>query len=225
MKKHLKSLGLSIGLMLSLMCGQAAAVSIFVDAAPNKYGSPDYAAWEAAAFTAAADGSFINMANSSDPAYAGSTDFTIEDEVVYSFSDLGSRLTWIYWIPQITVAEIEAAGSLQVSLLNEWDGSASDFYLDYYGDTWLTPGSIMDFNGGVIGSAGMAYWGANGVNTQEALDADIAEWGSVSESWQFRVRYEDEIYSLTSNRAAVVSEPTALALLAGGLLMLRLRRK
>ena len=51
------------------------AVSLYVDAAPNKYGSPDYASWETSAFAAAANGTFVNMASSYNPANAGTTNF------------------------------------------------------------------------------------------------------------------------------------------------------
>jgi hypothetical protein len=195
---------------------QAAMVDIFVDSAPNVYGSPDYAAWEAAAFAAAADGSFINMANSANPGFAGTTQFMLADEVVYSFGDLGHRLTWVYWIPGATVADLE--GLLEVSLINTWDGDVDDFYLSYYGSTWLTPTKIYNYYDdtgeeilGVVGIAGMAWWGAHNVNTQEALDADMAAWSPVDESWEFKVRLDGEETSLVSTRSAT-PEPASMLL-------------
>ena len=68
-----------------------------------------------------------------------------------------------------------------------------------------------------IGTAGMAWWGAYGVNTQDALDADLANWGQADESWIFTVKLDNTEYSLTSNREgipAVVPAPGAI-LLAG----------
>ncbi|NMH60771.1 PEP-CTERM sorting domain-containing protein [Alteromonas ponticola] len=213
-----------LGFTLTLSQAHASVVSIFVDAAPNKFGSPDYSAWEANAFAAAADGTFVNMSNSLNSDNWGTTNFEIEDEVVYSFGDLGSRLTWVYFISDTTVEELDAADNFAVSLLNTWDGEESDFYMEYYGSTWLEPGSWQNYNGGVIGTAGMAYWGAQDINTQEALDSDIAAWGAAAESWEFRVRFDDDITSLTSNRIASVPEPSGIALLAAAILLLTRRK-
>lgn len=216
------------GLVGSAGANALPAVSIYVDAAPNVYGSPAYPAWQAAAFAAAADGTFVNMANGTNPANDGTTDFEIQDEVVYSFGDLGKRLTWVYWIPDKTIAEL--TGKFQVSLINIWDGDELDFYLDYYGSTWLQPSKWVDYDkdgdsiaDGVIGTAGMAWWGAYGLNTQQALDADIAAWITVCEDWIFTARLLDdngaviETASLTSHRDAV-AEPATLLLLGAGLL-------
>lgn len=200
----------------------AGCINLYVDAAPNAYGSPDYAPWQTAAFAAVVDGTFANMASSINPANAGTTDFEIQDEVVYSFGDLGKRLTWIYWIEDTTIAELE--GNFEISLINYWgDDPVYDFYLDYYGSTWLEPTKWIEYEGGVIGTAGMAWWGAYGVNTQEALDADIASWGSVDEDWIFTARILNDngavvcCNSITSTREAVpVPAPGALLLAAMG---------
>lgn len=195
---------------------------LYVDAAPNVYGSPDYAPWQDAAFAAAANGTFVNMISSKNAANVGTTNFEIQDEVVYSFGDLGKRLTWVYWMQGQTKAGLD--GRLEVSLLNTWDGTPSDFYLDYYGSTWLTPSKIYDYDidgdgttDGVVGLAGMAWWGAYQVNTQEALDADIAAWGLASETWEFKVKLDGKIFSLTSYRDPV-PEPSTMVLFSLGLM-------
>lgn len=108
--------------LLFAQCG----VSLFVDSAPNASGSPDYSAWKANAYAAAAGGTFVNMVNGINPANIGTKNFEIEDEVVYSFGDLGKRLHWIYWIPNTTIAELD--GRFQISLFNIWDGDVLDFY-------------------------------------------------------------------------------------------------
>jgi len=216
MKKF--SVLLAAGLLLLGMGNPAFSytVNLYVDAAPNVYGSPDYAGWQANAFATAVDGSFVNMASSINPCNVGTTNFDIEDEVVYSFGDLGRRLTWIYWVPDATIAEL--TGKFEISVFNYWDGEELDFYDYYYGSTWQIPTKWEEYAGGVIGTAGMAWWGAYGVNTQEALDADLAAWGSVDEDWIFTARLDGQEYSITSYRdAAPVPEPSTFLLFGAGL--------
>ena len=201
--------------LIFAQCG----VSLFVDSAPNAYGSPDFPAWKANAYAAAVGGTFVNMINGINPANIGTSNFEIEDEVVYSFGDLGKRLHWIYWIPNTTTTLLD--GRFQISLFNIWDGDVLDFYQDYYGSTWLQPTSWENYNGGVIGTAGMAWWGAYGVNTPEALAADIAEWGQSEETWIFTAKLDGIECSITSYRAPI-PEPGTILLLGSGFLGLGL---
>lgn len=200
------------GVLLMMPCPAAAqgspAVYIYVDAAPNAYGEAGYPAWQAAAFAAASTGTFVNMANGTIPCNVGTTNFEIEDDTVYSFGDLGKRLTWVYWIPGYTKAQL--TGAIEVALFNTWDGDVLDFYDDYYGSTWLVPSKISDYDAdadgdidGVVGVAGMAWWGAYGVNTPEALESDLAAWGASRESWDFQVKLFGTVYTHTSNRKPV----------------------
>ena len=212
----------------------AATVALYVDSAPNAYGSPDYPAWRDAAWAGAAAGTFVNMAHSVNPANVGTLRFDIRDEVVTSFGDLGRRLTWVYWVPGETRDQLQ--GRLQIALFNTWDGQTSDFYADSYGQTWLQPASWVDYDAdgdgatdGVVGAAGMAWWGAYGVNTPEALEQDLAQWGQVGETWQFRLRLDGQEHELVSTRPpmALVPEPVVAATVSAALLglLLYLRRR
>jgi hypothetical protein len=206
MKKVL--FGVVLAMFAVAVPSSAAEVFLYVDAAPNVYGSPDYPGWLEAAYSTAAGGTFINMMNSVNACNVNTTDIEIEDEVVYSFGTLGKRLTWIYWVPGETIESL--TGNFEISLLNTWDGELLDFYLDYYGQTWLEPTKWVEYDAdgdtipdGVIGIAGMAWWGAYGVNTPEALEADLAAWGTARETWEFRVKLFGEITSITSERRPV----------------------
>jgi hypothetical protein len=211
----------------------AAPVPIYVDSAPNVYGSPDYPGWQENAFTAVAAGTFINMSNGINAGNIGTTNFEIQDEVVYSFGDLGKRLHWMFFIEGETVAGLEGTNRFQISLTNIWDGAVLDFYDYYYGNTWLEPANWVDYDAdndgvidGVMGTAGMAWWGAYGVNTQAALDADMAAWALSEEYWVFTARFDGDESSLTSYRAAVPEPATLILFSAGlaGLMGARIRR-
>jgi len=212
--------------ILLTLTGSAFAftVNLYVDAAPNVYGSPYYQPWQDATFAAVANGSFVNMSNGVNPDNVGTTNFQIKDEVVYSFGDLGSRLTWIYWIPNATINEL-ISSSFQISLTNIWDGESMDFYDYYYGSTWMQPSKWVEYESGVIGTAGMAWWGAYGVNTTEALIADISSWKLAAEDWIFTAKVDGAEYSITSQRAPT-PEPGTFILAGLGLLgLVCFRRK
>lgn len=206
---------------------KATTISLYVDSAPNVYGSPNYAPWFSAAEAGAANGTFVNMANGINPANVGTTNFEIQDEVVYSFRDLGKRLTYLAWMPGIDAATA-LGNNLQIRLENWWDGSYEDFYADYYGSSWITPSNVFNYNDGVNNGSivvfGMAWWGAYGVNTQAALDSDLSLWSTVGEKWKASVRMDDGTYtyltSVKSNREGTspVPEPTTMLMFGTGLI-------
>ena len=188
----------------------AGPVYLFVDTGPNVYGSPAYSAWQDAAYAAATSGTFINMAGSVIQCNAGTTNFEVEDEVVYSFGDRGKRLAFIYWIPGETRQNLDDNDAFKISLMNTWDGEVLDVYAFYYRQTWLEPESWQDYDvdgdgqtDGVIGVAGMAWWGAYGMNTPAELEGNLAEWGASREFWEFKADLRGQISSIKVYRKPV----------------------
>ncbi len=203
---------------------RAITVDVYVDAAPNASGSPNYAPWWAAAQAAAVNGTFVNMANSTDPANAGTLLFNINDCFVYSFGDLGKRLQFVYWLPGETKADL-LAKNFQIGIDLLWDGT---LYSDWaYGTDWVTPISFSDYSGGVIGTAGIGIWGAFGVNTQAALDADIAAYQPYTNAFNFRIKTDtDGAMTLMTVTQRTPDAASTLGLMALGLgLVAACRRK
>lgn len=223
--------GLVAAGLMAAACVHAALVDIYVDAAPNVFGSPAYAPWAANARSTASDGTFVNMANSANPNNAGTTNFQLEDMVVYSFGDLGRRLSWVYFVPNETVASL--TGRIEIALSYDWDGTTYDAYQDLYGSTWIAPtmANLVEINGGVVGIAGWAWWGAYGVNTQAALDADLAAWRPYQGDLTFRVRLLDDAGAVEGEAALTAQHndaPEPGTLVLAGLAMIaaaRVRRR
>ncbi|HLP78729.1 MAG TPA: hypothetical protein VK327_17635 [Candidatus Paceibacterota bacterium] len=207
-----------------LLTANATSINLYVDAAPNVYGSPNYASWWSDAKAQVSAGTFVNMQHSSNPANAGSTRFEITDSVVYSFGDLGKRLHFVYWIPGESVASLTAK-NFQIGMSYQWGGVTYDFYQEYYGTTWLTPGSWIDYNGGVIGSAGFAWWGAYGTNTQAALDQDLSDWDPLQGNITFTARENDGTTASITALHGVPDGGTTFGLLFAGCSLIGILRR
>lgn len=208
--KFLRILAVAAVLVVEFI-GSAQAISLYVDAAPNVYGSPDYAAWLESSKAAAVNGTFVNMQHSADTTNIGTQNFAIQDAVVYSFGDLGKRLHFMYWIPNTTVAQL--AGNFQMSILYQWDGVTYDYYNDNYGQTWIQPSSWTNYNGGVIGTAGFAWWS----QTPAELANDYAAWDAAQGNITFYTRLNDETTAITAYHPDAVPEPSTVALLGFGI--------
>ncbi|WP_286232693.1 PEP-CTERM sorting domain-containing protein [Thalassotalea sediminis] len=203
---------------------------IYVDSGPNAYGSPDWSSWLDSAYNDIANGTFVNMRSSSNAANEGTLNFEMQDGVVYSFDDLGKRMQYFYWLPGQTLDSV--AGMFEVSLLADWDGTWYDIYNNTAPgtQTWVEPTSWIEFNGGVIGTSGMAWWGAYGFNNasdpaeaQAALMSDYAAWEGSMGDFQFCARSgNNESCLLSEINPARVPEPSSILLF--GLSLLGLAR-
>jgi len=149
------------GVILLALASQAAA-DLYVDSAPNAYGSPDFAPWWSAAQTDVVAGTFQNM-RSGALGTPGVLEMSPYDEIVYSTGDLGKRIHWIYWLPGETVADLD--GKFQTRYIVDWDGvqytydwGVGDHVVATADNGWIQPTRWTDYAGGVIGSFGEAWW-------------------------------------------------------------------
>ncbi|MHB9038371.1 MAG: PEP-CTERM sorting domain-containing protein [Armatimonadota bacterium] len=226
-------LGTLLTILLLATAVSASSVYLYADTAPNKYGSPNWASWWATAKSDVVAGTFTNMRSGT---YPGTNLFLPQDELVYSFGDLGHRLHWIYWIPDTTINSLRT--NFEVKLAIDWGGD--DYALDWSTNGWLTdgpnagwtePGSWEEYNGGVIGSLGLAFW--------PSTPAEIVSLTGEINSYQTFARgtvrlensngdWETESVQL-QNATAAVPEPASVVLAILGLAPIagfaKLRRK
>ena len=209
----------------------ATTVNLYVDSAPNVYGSPNWAPWWAQTKTDVVEGRFQNLRTGT---YPGTLVIDPYDEIVYSTGDLGKRLHWIYWVPGKTTSELN--NKFQVKWVIDWEGVNWTYDWNTWGWTadgpeegWVQPGSWENYSGGVIGTFGFAWWASddvappgdtNGNPYDETNQADIDALRSlVFNSQTFAegyVRYRESDSSpwqVTSLRVTIPDGGSSLALM------------
>jgi hypothetical protein len=220
-----------IVMLLAVVPGAiAGSVDLYVDSAPNAYGSLAYPAWRDSAYQNAADGSFVNMANGTFP---NSTVFDPVDAIVYSTGDGGKRLSWAYFVEGATVASL--TGKFEVRTVADWDGVAYTY--DWGSGTtveatadngWSQPLSWIDFtyagHTGVVGIFGNAWWAwdndalpystdSNYYNETDAADIQALRQAMFQSqtywSGQVRMMGDSGTWTVTELTATVVPLPAA----------------
>jgi cysteine-rich repeat protein len=167
------ALAAALALALGLAAPATAQVELYVDTAPNVFGSPDYPGWWQAARDDVVAGTFSDMRRG---AFAGRREVTPREEIVYSTGDRGQRLHWIYWIEgwdpprDPDTGALDLQGRLEVKYVVDWAGQdwtrdSDDPVLLVEDDPlagWAVPLSVERVEQGdalgVIGTFGFAWW-------------------------------------------------------------------
>jgi len=229
----------SLVLMIVSLTVMAEAVDLYVDSAPNVYGSPDWAGWWAQTKADVAAGSMTNLRTGT---YPGTNMIDPYDEIVYSTGDAGKRLHWIYWLPGESVSAL--SGLFEVKWEIDWGGTS----YTQVGTSWSTdpnagwsqPQSWEDYNGGVIGSLGFAWWATDneaapldtgGSAYDETNQADIdalrADVFAAQTYAKGMVRYRSSVndaWQTSSLQVNVAPEPISSTLFLVGAATLGFRR-
>ena len=143
------------GLLLALGAvatqAQTNGLQLYVDAAPNVYGSASYAPWQASTVAALSSGTFMNMMDVANAANVGTTQYAAPDMAVTGFGNLGSQLTFI-----VDLGQGGLPTDYTYSMSYVLNGVATDFWSgsDTGGTvTWGTFGSMQS----AVGSNGDTY--------------------------------------------------------------------
>jgi hypothetical protein len=163
--------------------GLASAMVMTVDSGPWYLTDT---AWFNSAKTDTVNGTFTNLRTGTYPGtnYVDPVDF-LNDSTVYVGGP--KLLYWLYYIPNVTVASIQAGDLLQTKLVIDWDGVeyalAPDHmnWVDNNDSAWLAAGAMENYTDvnhtGVVGqirfSWSLASMGASSVEEYRASVLDI----------------------------------------------------
>ena len=216
---------LAVGLLITGLSAQA-GLELYVDSAPNRYGSPNWAPWWNQTKQDVVAGTFTNMRTGT---YPNTLIMHPVDEIVYSWGDLGKRLHWIYWVPDKAIDDLK--GNFEVKWVVDWDGTdwtydwgTSSWALDAPEEGWIEPGSWENYESGVIGSLGFAWWAGYGVTDPIQQQQDLADL--IDDVFRYQtyaigmVRYRNDANSewqYSTLTVEVVPEPISMAMAGAGI--------
>jgi hypothetical protein len=199
---------------------------LYVDVAPNQYAQKqEYKAWWKAAKKDIFKGTFTNMENGHNSANIGTTNFEVEDVAVYDFGDYGSRLTFIYWLPNTDIDALTEQ-NFQISVNYFWDETKYSYTKEYFDTKWITPTTWKEYKGGVIGTAGIG-WEPEFATTETSLVDELAYWNQNLGNIVFKTRTDSQSSRMIAqHEAAPVPEPSTILLFGAGIAgLVGLRRR
>lgn len=187
-------------------------VYFFVDVAPNKAMNPAaYNAWYGSVKPQVAAGTFADMTNGPTPGQRIADGWC---EAVHNTPDYGHRVTWLYWIPNISEDDFLRL-NMQAKMSFDWDGKdytyafpATSIVPDSPTAGWATCRNYEVYAGGIIGAFGHG-WEVPGAEID-----DIQNHQTFAAGW---IRYSGSPLETQMIKVAIVPEPASLAFMATGL--------
>jgi len=213
--KRIVLLCIAISLLAASAAYATLNVNFYVDVAPNKVLDPaSYTDWYNSVKPQVAAGTFVNMSHGPCPGECQACPWC---EWVYTSPPYGCRITWIYWVPNVSEEEF-LTHNLAGKMTFDWDGV--DYTYNFPATTvvpnspsvgWATVKNYEVYNGGVIGAFGHAWVGTN-CDIDKCLGHQTYARG-----W---IRYTGSPEETRMVEVRITPEPASIAFIATGLVAL-----
>jgi hypothetical protein len=117
-------------------------------------------------------------------------------------------------------ADVDALSALESGVVNMWDGQADHVGAGEFGTVNLSGGLVTDY----LGASGSGVINIYGYDLEKFASGGKYGDGFVSGVWQDDVAFNFDFYgSGTYSRVALIPEPSTLAIVMAGVLLLRKR--